>query len=530
MNRTDVKIDENGMSIGGRRKRGLFSAVFSRTGLIVLFLVVQVLVTLAVWNYFGELVTKYFLGGQTVFELIMLVFLLNDGKDANYKLSWMLLIVAAPFFGVLLYIWMQADPGNRVVKRRMNKLSARLGVYAAQDGTALSALQRAQPDSASLARYVYKTVRRPVYAGTSVKYFSGGEAVFEEMLRQLRGAEKFIFLEFFIIREGYMWGKVLEILAEKAGQGVEVRVVYDGSCEMGSTPRFYPERLAELGIGCKVWLRLKPFITSAYNYRDHRKILVVDGRVAFNGGVNLSDEYINRAKRFGHWKDAAVLLRGRAVRSYTEMFLEMWNFDEKEPEDFSPYLAAEAQTPADAKGFVLPYSDSPLDSYRTGKMVYEDILNTAKEYVYIMTPYLIPDGELESSLKFAAERGVDVRILMPGVPDKKLVWFLAKRYYAALIASGVRIYEYTPGFVHSKVFVSDERKAVVGTVNLDYRSLYHHFECGTYMVDVPCTAEIKADFLDALGRSREIAQDGLRQEKLYRRIIGAVMKLISPLL
>ena len=530
MNRSNVKIDENGMSIGGRWKRGLFSVVFSRTGLIILFLVVQILITLAIWNYFGELVTKYFFGGQTVFELIVLVFLLNDGKDPNYKLSWMLFIVAAPFFGVLLYIWMQADLGNRVVKQRLRDVDARSSANTPQDETALAALRRAQPDSASLARYVYKTVRCPVCTDTAVEYFPGGEAAFEGMLEQLRAAEKFIFLEFFIIREGYMWGKMLEILAEKARQGVEVRVMYDGTCEMGSMPRFYPARLGELGIRCKIWLRLKPFITSAYNYRDHRKIMVIDGRTVFSGGVNLSDEYINRTSRFGHWKDAAVMLRGKAVRSYTNMFLEMWNFDEKEPENFSPYLDVESVIPPDAKGFVLPYADSPLDGYRTGKMVYEDILDTAEEYVYIMTPYLILDGELESTLKFAADRGVDVRILMPGVPDKKLVWFLAKRYYAALMASGVRIYEYTPGFVHSKVFVSDERKAVVGTVNLDYRSLYHHFECGTYMADVPCVADIKADFLAALESSREVTAEGLRQEKLYRRLIGAVMKLISPLL
>jgi len=260
--------------------------------------------------------------------------------------------------------------------------------------------------------------------------------------------------------------------------------------------------------------------------------MVIDGRTAFNGGVNLADEYINRVSRFGHWKDSAVMLSGSAVRSFTAMFLEMWNLDEKEPEDFSPYLDASpgAEEHDDAPGFVFPYADSPLDRYRTGKMVYEDILHTAEEHVYIMTPYLILDGEMEAALKFAADRGVDVRLLMPGIPDKKMVWYLSKRHYKALMDSGVRIWEYTPGFLHAKSFVSDDCKAVVGSVNLDYRSLYHHFECGTYLADVPCIGEIKADFLQTLASSREITPESLKEEKLHHRVIGAVMKLIAPLL
>ena len=532
MKQEGIKIDENGLSLAGRWKRGALSVIFSRTSLVILFLVVQALITLSVWVYCGELVTKYFIGGQTLFVFIVLIFMLNDGKDPGYKLSWMLFIVAAPFFGVLLYLWMQADPGNRVVRTRLHAIDEQNLVHMPQNEEALSALEKCQRESASLARYIYKTVHYPVHDGTDVRYFPLGEAAFAEMLRQLERAEKFIFLEYFIVREGAMWGRILEILARKAAEGVEVRVMYDGTCEMGSVPRFYPKRLEELGIRCKVWLRLKPFITSAYNYRDHRKIMVIDGRVAFNGGVNLADEYINRASRFGHWKDSAVMLSGSAVRSFTSMFLEMWDFDEKEPEDFTPYLDALSgeEAPTATEGFVIPYADSPLDRYHTGKMIYEDILNTAEDYVYIMTPYLILDGELETALKFAAGRGVDVRILMPGIPDKKMVWYLGKRHYKALMEAGVRIWEYTPGFLHAKSFVSDDGKATVGSVNLDYRSLYHHFECGTYLADVPCVGEIKADFLQTLAASREVTPVSLREEKLYVRVIGAVMKLIAPLL
>lgn len=530
MSRKPIQIDENGIRLAGRWKRGLLSAIFSRTGLILLFLLIQAAVTLVMWVYFGELVTKYFVGGQSLFVLIVLIFMLNDGKDPSYKLSWMLLVVAAPFFGVLLYLWMQADPANRVVRRRLEEIDALGTQKLPQDEETLSALTERQRESASLARYLNKTVHFGVYRDTAVRYYSSGEECFEAMLRELEKAEHFIFLEYFILREGNMWGRILELLARKAQQGVEVRVLYDGTCELGSVPRSYPRQLQELGISCRVWLRLKPLITSAYNYRDHRKIMVIDGRVAFNGGVNLSDEYINRGSRFGHWKDSAVMLTGRAVKSFTAMFLEMWNLSDKSPEDFSPYLTADSGIAAEEEGFVMPYADSPLDAYRTGKMVYCDILNTAEDYVYISTPYLILDGELESALRFAAERGVDVRLLLPGIPDKPMVWFLGKRHYRALMEAGVRIWEYSPGFVHAKSFVSDDCKAVVGSINLDYRSLYHHFECATYLALCPCVKEIKADFLSTLALSHELSFDDLRSEKPHRKLIGAVMKLLAPLL
>lgn len=530
MNKRPFKKDENGLSLQGRWKRGLLSAIFSRTGLVILFLLIQAAVTLVMWVYFGELVTKYFVGGQSLFVLIVLIYMLNDGKDPNYKLSWMLVVVAAPFFGVLLYLWMQTDPGNRAVRSRLREIDAQSLRALPQDESALAALAGEQRESASLARYIYKTVHYGVYRDTAVRYFPLGEDAFEAMLRELEKAEHFIFLEYFIVREGNMWGRILEVLARKAQQGVEVRLLYDGTCELGSVPRFYPERLEELGIRCRVWLRLKPLITSAYNYRDHRKIMVIDGKVAFNGGINLADEYINRTSRFGHWKDSAVMLSGSAVRGFTAMFLEMWSLSDRQREDFSPYLQVQSGAPEGAAGFVLPYADSPLDAYRTGKMVYEDILNTAEDYVYITTPYLVLDGELESALRFAADRGVDVRLLTPGVPDKPMVWYLGKRHYRALMESGVRIWEYTPGFVHAKSFVSDDCKAVVGSINLDYRSLYHHFECATYLVNTPCIAEIKADFLAALESSHELSFEDLRHEKAHRKLLGAVMKLIAPLL
>ncbi len=352
--------------------------------------------------------------------------------------------------------------------------------------------------------------------------------------KALEQAEHFIFLEYFIIDEGLMWGEVLEILARKAKEGVDVRLMYDGTCEFVLLPHKYLKLLRELGIKCKVFAPVSPFISTHYNYRDHRKILVIDGYTAFNGGVNLADEYINRVQRFGHWKDTAVMLKGEAVKSFTLMFLQMWNIDEKTlefPKKFIfPATVSKGNAAEKAGGYVVPYGDWPLDNDKLGERVYMDILNRALRYVYIMTPYLILDGEMETALKYAAERGVDVAVILPGIPDKKIPYALAKTHYKSLLESGIRIYEYTPGFVHAKVFVSDDREAVVGTINLDYRSLYHHFECATYMYGTDCISDIKSDFQSMLSKCRHVTPETVKKEKWMVKLTGVLMKVASPLL
>lgn len=326
-----------------------------------------------------------------------------------------------------------------------------------------------------------------------------------------------------------MWGKVLEILAEKAAEGVEVRMLYDGTCEFSTLPHDYPKRLQKLGIQCKMFAPLKPFVSTYYNYRDHRKILVIDGHTAFNGGINLADQYINRVEKHGHWKDTAVMLQGEAAASFTLMFLQMWNLDEKKTE-FQKYLDCSAEMQRDAKGYILPFGDYPLDRDKVGERVYMDILNQSHRYVHIMSPYLILDGEMKAALQFAAERGIDVKIILPGIPDKKIPYALAKTHYASLLKSGVQIYEYTPGFVHAKVFVSDDCKAVVGTINLDYRSFYHHFECATYMCHTQCISDIEKDFQDTLAKCRKVTKETIRREKWTMKVTGCIAKTIAPLL
>ena len=349
------------------------------------------------------------------------------------------------------------------------------------------------------------------------------------MLVQLEAAEHFIFMEYFIVDEGVMWGTILEILVKKAAAGVDVRVMYDGTCEFSLLPHDYPKRLRALSIKCKMFAPVAPFISTHYNYRDHRKILVIDGHTAFNGGVNLADEYINQKERFGHWKDTAVMLQGEAVKSFTLMFLQMWDMDKKEKE-YARFLSYPVNPRENAKGWVIPYGDCPLDNDKVGERVYMDILNRAVSYVHIMSPYLILDGETETALKFAAERGVEVVLLLPGIPDKEVPYALAKTHYPSLLASGIQIYEYTPGFVHAKVFVSDDREAVVGTINLDYRSLYHHFECATYLYKAGCIPQIEDDFQATLAKCRQVTKETVRRESFKVKMTGYLMKAIAPLM
>ena len=520
--------ENEGLTLLKKGQKGIVQAIFGRTGLIVVLLLFNFGLLFSVFTWFSELL-PHFYGGTVLFSVCVVIYLLNTHMDSTAKITWLILITLIPIFGALLLLYTRMEIGHRAAKNRLNQLTEETKTSILQKKETIQKLQEESQETLALANYIARTGCYPVFAGTDVTYFSLGEEKFAEMLMQLEKAERFIFLEYFIIDEGLMWGKILEILARKAKEGVEVRVMYDGTCEFALLPHDYPKRLKELGIQCKMFAPVSPFVSTHYNYRDHRKILIIDGHTAFNGGVNLSDEYINHIKRFGHWKDTAVMLKGEAVKSFTLMFLQMWNMDEKKAE-FEKYLYDIEQNDKDTEGYVIPYGDSPLDDDKVGERVYMDILNRAQNYVHIMSPYLILDSELEASLKFAAERGVDVKIILPGIPDKKIPYALAKTHYASLIKSGVKIYEYLPGFVHAKVFVSDDCKAVVGTINLDYRSLYHHFECATYMYKTRCIFDIEKDFIETLEKCKMVTAEMIKKEKLSMKLIGRVMKVMAPLL
>lgn len=517
-----------GLSLLKKGHKKIVYIIFSRFGLVAALLILQVTLIAAAYNIFKEY-TPHFYGISSVFTAVMVLYLMNNRMDASAKNTWLVIILIMPVFGSLLLWYTQSDIGHRALRARIRELVSDTRDMLPQDPEVLDELREQSPGAASLASFIQRSGSRPVYTECSVTYFPSGEAKFAEMLEQLRRAEQFIFLEYFIIDEGIMWGEVLEILAEKARKGVEVRVMYDGTCEFTLLPHDYPRRLEKLGIKCKVFAEIHPFISTHYNYRDHRKILVIDGHTAFTGGVNLADEYINEKQRFGHWKDTAIMVRGSAARSFTLMFLEMWDINERKPE-YGMYLDRPVPAYSEEKGFVIPYGDCPLMNQKLGERVYMDILNRAQRYVHIMTPYLILDGELETALKFAAERGVEVSLILPGIPDKRVAYSLAKTHYRSLLESGVRIHEYTPGFVHAKVFAADGKEAVVGTINLDYRSLYHHFECAAYMYGTACIEHIERDFQDTLSLCRKVTPETIKKENPLMKLTGFIMKTVAPLL
>ena len=370
----------------------------------------------------------------------------------------------------------------------------------------------------------------PCYGNSKTTYYPVGEDFHGALLEELRKAEHFIFMEYFIVQEGQMWNPIHDILKEKAAQGVSVYFMYDDFGCISTLPWHYHKVLCNEGIHCVIANRFSPVLSHIHNNRDHRKITIIDGCVGFTGGVNLADEYINKKVRFGHWKDTAVMLKGDAVQSFTMMFLEMWNVTERKPENYKRYLTPKRKEFKREYGYVIPYADSPFDNENVGEEVYFHILNHAKKYVHIMTPYLILDNEMITTLTRVAKSGIDVVIIMPHIPDKWYAFVVAQTYYQELIESGVQIYEYTPGFVHAKVFVSDDDTATVGTINLDYRSLYLHFECGVFIYNNSEIDRIERDFQQTLKHCHKVTLMEVKKRTMLTKLVGQVLRLVAPLM
>ena len=501
-----------------RSKKNLLELIFSRTTLIVLLLIVNFLILFSFLLGFFEGLPAY-LGSMVLFTAIVLLYVLNTQANPSVKLSWCILIGILPIFGTALYFYVQSDLGHRMVKRI---------VHSCVEESLLSVETPPLPaDCPDIAHYLKNHGHAELYTNSSLQYFPLGEIAFEEMLHQIESAKHSIFLEYFIIEPGQMWNRMLDILYQKAQAGVDVRVLYDGTCAITMLPANYPKQLQKLGIQCKAFAPVRPFVSTHYNYRDHRKILIIDGHTAFTGGINLADEYINAKEKYGHWKDNALMIQGQAVQGFTLLFLQMWNYTERE-RIFTPYL--HLPEPVSGSGCVIPFGCGPSEPEQIGKMVYLNLLNQAKRYVYIMTPYLILDGEMVTALQFAAKRGVDVRLILPHIPDKQYAFLLAKSHYRELLEAGVKIYEYTPGFVHSKVFLCDDIQGVVGTINLDYRSLYLHYECAVYLWKTPVLADIKDDFMDTFDQSQIITEETIKKPSLFTKMVTAILKLLAPLM
>ena len=504
----------------------LLKKVFSRTVVTALLIVIQVAWLAALLLQLGNSLPAI----QTVLRILSLVailFVIKSDMNPSYKIGWILLIAVLPILGGLMYVIF----GNkRPTKYMREMLRAQLEKSAEYLGTQESITGELDGGAAGLFKYLEGSAGYPTAKNTTVRYYRVGEEMYADLLPELEKAEKFIFLEYFIIRPGEMWDGVLEILKRKAAAGVDVRIIYDDMGCIDILPANYNATLEGWGIRTMAFNRFVPAVSLVMNNRDHRKITVIDGKVGFTGGINISDEYINVKERFGHWKDTGLMLKGPGVFNLTLMFLEMWNAFNKDGDGYAEFIPDSFEECGSADdGYVLSFSDSPLDNESVGESVYTDMLYQAKDYIYITTPYLAIDSELQTALCMAAKRGVDVRMITPGIPDKKLVYRLTRSYYPTLLRAGVKIYEYTPGFIHAKSFVCDDKLCVVGTINMDYRSLYLHFECGTLMYNNTEIKQVKKDDLDTMEKCRKVELSDMKTNFLGE-LFDSFLRSVAPLL
>ncbi len=504
--------------------------IFHRVVLIALMLVLQLaLIFFTVWKFNQYFIFLYTIG--TVLGLALVLFIINDKSNPGYKIAWIVVIMLLPIFGALFYLLFGANHLSRREKAKYDSIEQKTKAATVQSQPVLDEIAALDGSAVVQSRYIERSSMSPPYKNTSSEYLPLGEIKFERMVQELKKARHYIFLEYFILQEGKMWNTILDILVQKAREGVDVRVLYDDMGSMMTLPYRYDRKLEKLGIKCRIFNPFLPVLTSRFNNRDHRKICVIDGHTGFTGGINLADEYINAYPKHGHWKDTAILLRGDAVWSLTVMFLTMWDLITKEDEDFEQYRPhIHQESVQETDGFVQPFTDNPLDGEATGETVYMNLISKAQRYVYITTPYLIIDNEMVTALSNAAKSGVDVRIITPHIPDKWYVHAVTRAYYEVLLESGVKIYEYAPGFIHAKTFAVDDEYGVVGTINLDYRSLYLHFECGVWLYRTNSVLQVRDDFLATQEKCQEITLEQARHVKWYRKAARSVLRMFAPLM
>ena len=469
----------------------------------------------------------------TLFTLVIVFLVMNREMNSAYKILWTALILAFPIFGLVCYLLAGESRRASKVDHLYNATVAKKVDGLHQNGLVLEEFAAAAPLALRQVSYLCRATGAPLYGNTTGRYFRSGEEMFPVLLEEIEQAKHYIFMEYFIINYGEMWDSVLAILERKAKEGVDVRIIYDDFGCMTTLPINYFLTIRAKGISCEVFNPFRVIANIVHNNRDHRKLCIIDGHTGFTGGINLSDEYIGRRERFGNWKDSALMLKGEAVFTMTVLFLQMWNVVTKCDKDIpsAAYLPSRyVSEPFSQDGLYQPFGDSPLDNEKVGQNVYLNILNQAKRYVYICTPYLIIDEEMSDALCLAAKSGVDVRIMTPGIPDKKIVYLLTQSYYTRLVRAGVKIFTYQPGFLHAKSFVCDDELAVLGSINLDYRSLYLHFENGVWMYGSPVVAQVKADFLETLRVCREITLEDCLNKNIFLRGMQSIFRVLAPLL
>lgn len=506
----------------------IFSLLLSRlviTGILILLQAIIFFVIL--WRLSSYFVYIYI--AFILLSFLILLYIMNEDQSPSLKLPWILLIFVVPLFGGLLYVMFAH---NRFYKKDRERLDA---IYMKKRKQGfdqnIKDIAKTSRNYANEAFYIARNAYAPVHRNTKAKYFDVGEKMYVQMLEDLKKAEHFIFIEYFIIAEGKMWDAILDILIEKASFGLDVRVMYDGIGSICTLPNRYDKKLEKAGIKCAIFNPFKPILSIGHNNRDHRKIMVIDGYIGYTGGINIADEYINEIDRFGHWKDTAIRLYGEAVINLTDLFLISWNHFRKEKcsvEAYSPHKYHSEKFATD--GYIQPFGDRPLDGELLGETIYMNLISSATTYIYIYTPYLIVSYEVIQALCNAAKRGVDVRITTPHIPDKWYIHVITQSHYKALIESGVKVYEYRLGFVHAKSFVVDDLVAVIGTINLDYRSFLHHFECGVWLYKNTVIQDMKEDYEKTLNKCIKIKMEMLKNVPWYKRWTRNILQFFAPLL
>ncbi|MBQ7358240.1 MAG: cardiolipin synthase [Clostridia bacterium] len=511
-----------------RHKKWFYALRRQRFAIIFLLLIQFILLGVLIFN--SSRASEYVSYLLQAISLAVCVGIVAGEDKQAYKIAWIFLILLLPVFGGLFYLLFKWQTSKKRVSKHFAKYEDNTKPYFRMGEDKLHLIESELPDQLPAARYLQKTEGFPVYTNTKTVYFPLGELWHKDILIELERAEKYIFLEYYIIEEGKFWDSVYGILVRKAAQGVDVRIIYDDIGCFLTLPKKYNKMLESAGIQCVVFNKFKPIVSGLQNNRDHRKIASIDGKVAYTGGCNIADEYINEKQKHGHWKDCSIKLEGEAAWSLTLIFLQMWSACKNTHEDYaSLYPYGDAPCDIQSDGFVQPYADSPLDKDNVGENVYLGIIQNAKKYLYINTPYLIPDENILSALLLCAQSGVDVKIITPEVWDKKFVHMTSRSYYRELMAAGVEIYEYSGGFNHSKTFLSDDRVATVGTTNLDYRSLYMNFECGVRLAGTSTVESIKEDFARTLATCKKITPEDCRA-RLPLRITQDVLRLFAPLM
>ena len=530
----ETRWEEQKQHIGAQieeQKLALGDLFYSRKILFVLIVLLQVALLLLCFVFFAA-VFRYVYGVMVVLAAVLCIYELNrQNEEAGFKISWILLVTLLPLFGWFAYLLMHFDRTNRRIRSNADSIASRVTPLLARDRSVRQALAAQDATAAAFGVYCEQAGGGGVYDATETVFYPDGLSFLAALLEALEQAERFIFLEYFIINhKDRMWREILDVLRRKAAAGVEVRVVYDGLGSAMRMPGAYAAQLRRAGLHVSAFAPVVPLISTHQNNRDHHKIAVIDGRVAFNGGINLADEYINERDRgVGFWEDTAIRYRGPAVQAFTAMFLEIWHLRTVGNEDYERYLTRPEPVAA-APGWTIPFAASPLSRYKTAERAYIDLINTATDHLYLTTPYLCPPYGMLEALKYAAQRGVEVDLLLPGRCDKRYSMLLARSYYPELMKAGIRIFEFQPGFIHAKGIMADGRKAVAGTINLDYRSLYLHYECGVYQVGTAAVAAMEQDFQRLLAQSRRVDLEQYFAYPKLARALGQTLRLVAPLL